>query len=159
MPQTVRTTLEQGRAKYAYECAEQGKSCHSNKVQIQEFRNEYFKDSQYKSYVKKIPMMIKTNGLGATFAFVLSKGTKQQNKKLLNPGDIDNPKNAYDLIYLQTAQWIAEKDIFDYNNGTDFSMYIVNQNSSTYRALTIEVLAFFNWLRRFAEGLIAGEDE
>ena len=153
MDQTVRTTLEQGRAKYAYECAEGGTKCHNT---LHELNGTYYMDSQYKSYVKKIPMLIKTNGLGATFAFILSKKakTKKRNGREILPGRRDNPKNAYDLIYLQTKQWIKENELFAYDGSKEFVEYIVNQNSPTYRALTIEVLAFFNWLRRFAEGLI-----
>lgn len=125
MSQTVRTTLEQGRAKYAYECAEKGKEGAKNS-----------KPSEYKAYAKKIPMLIKTNGLGATMAFAKSKN------------------KTYQLIYEQIAAWIKDKELFTYNGNKEFVEYIVNQDSPTYRALTIEVLAFFNWLRRFADGLI-----
>jgi CRISPR-associated protein Cmr5 len=52
-------SLEQGRAKFAYECASKGSQQPTKK--------------EYKSHVKKIPMLIKTNGLGSTFAFVKSK--------------------------------------------------------------------------------------
>ena len=122
MNQTVRTTLEQGRAKYAYECAEQGAAAP--------------KSSEYKAYAKKIPMLIKTNGLGATMAFAKSKNER------------------YQLIYKQIANWIKNNELFAYDGNKEFVEYIVNQDSPTYRALTIEVLAFLNWLRRFAEGLI-----
>ena len=54
---TSRTKLEQGRAAYAYNAAKDGKNKLGNK------------DSEYKSYVKKLPMLIKTNGLGAAMSF------------------------------------------------------------------------------------------
>lgn len=131
MSDTNRTTLEQGRAKFAYECAEKGAKIDKKK--------------EYKSYCKKIPMMIKTNGLGATFAFMLSKG------------------GTYNLLYEQTHEWLKQDDklvIFSLEKykGKELVDIIIDQNSAKYRYLTVEVLALFNWLRRFAEGLIEGED-
>ena len=150
---TIRN-LEQGRAKFAYECALDGKKIY-NKAQI---GREWFKDDKYKSYVKNVPMLIKTNGLGSTFAFIKSKRKKEKNKEI--PGTEKNPKNAYDLIYNQAKEWlkIDDKKLLDIGENDDLVEKIISLNSPEYRALTIEVLAFFNWLRRFADGLIEGED-
>ena len=123
--------IEQGRANFAYECAKKGKDLPKSK--------------EYKSYVKKIPMLIKTNGLGSTFAFMLSKG------------------GTYTLIGEQILLWLKndKKNLLTNANEIrsfkDLNEKIVGLNSSEYRALTIEVLSFFNWLRRFADGLIEGE--
>jgi len=105
------------------------------------------RQKEYKSYVKKIPMLIKTNGLGATFAYMLSKG------------------GTYEFIGNQVLEWLKndEKGILananEINSFKELTEKIVSLNSPAYRALTIEILSFFNWLRRFAEGLIEGEDE
>jgi len=117
--------IEQGRAKFAYECAEEGAKL----------------GKEYKSHVRKIPMMIKTNGLGATFAFVYSKSNKDE---------------AYKKIYEQTGNWLKQKGYI--TNPVNLAEEIVSCESLKYRMLTIEVLAFFNWLHRFADGLIEGED-
>lgn len=125
--------LEQGRAKFAYECAEEG-----SKIE---------KKKEYKSYVKKIPMLIKTNGLGATFAFMQSKG------------------GTYEFIGEQVLKWLKKdekrilSDAESIKSLKDLNAKIVSIDPSEYRALTIEILAFFNWLRRFADGLIEGEAE
>jgi CRISPR-associated protein Cmr5 len=121
----LQKTLEQGRAEYAYKCAEEGK--------------KYGTD--YKSYVKKIPMLIKTNGLGATMAFVFSKSKGKDD-------------NAYGLIYKQTAEWIKERTVVKNFEPKDLAKKLTEIESSDYRAVTNEVLALFTWLRRFAEGLI-----
>lgn len=141
--------LENGRAKFAYECAEDGKTISEkdNKDERKLKNVQYKKDDKYKSYVKKIPMMIKTNGLGGTFAFVLSKSENDPKKD----------KNSYNLIYTQTKEWLKEK--FPEMGDKDLVEYIISKDSNQYRALTIETLAFFNWLRRFADGLIKGEDD
>jgi len=199
--------LEQGRAKFAYECASQVLSLkkfvfnqrdiitndvlkklytdkfrrkieindrkdnderRNNKKMLDDFLegplekiNQYqttkgfFKDiinfyektqKEYKSYVKKIPMIIKTNGLGATFAFMLSKG------------------GTYEAIGEQVLEWLKndEKCILPDAKGInlfkDLNIKIIYLNSPEYRALTVEVLAFFNWLRRFVDGLIEEEE-
>ena len=112
------TELERDRAKEAYKYVTEANN------------NEKIKDD-YKSYVKKIPMMILNNGLGATFAFIYSK--KKEG-------------NAYELIYNQIQEWLkANKDLVE---------WIINQDSQEYRATTNEVLALFNWLKRFADGMI-----
>ncbi len=119
--------LENGRAQFAYKCAEEGANLSKKK--------------EYKSYVKKIPMLIKTNGFGATIAFIFSK--KQSNA-------------TYNLIYSQIEKWFKdEKNPFSFEF-SELTKDICDINSQEYRAITTETLALFTWLRRFAEGLIEG---
>lgn len=111
---------------------------------------------EYKSNVKKVPMHIKTNGLGASCAFMLSKAKKEN--------------NPWQLVYQQLQKWFlednkfckhkpeGEKEIILDGKNTDLVKFLVQIDSSHYRAMTVEALALFNWLRRFAEGLIEGEE-
>lgn len=124
--------IEQGRADFAYQCAEIG------------FKSS--KPKEYKSYVKKVPMMIKTNGLGATLAFAMSKS---------------KDGNTWKLVYDQISEWLQNpNNQYLINSQTgELSEIIIKLESGKYRAVTNEVLALFNWLRRFAEGLIEGEEE
>ncbi len=123
--------LEQGRAKFAYEYADG----------IEKALKEKFK-----SHVKSFPMLIKTNGLGASVAFLFSKKDKES--------------GVYKLVGDSIVEWLTKdgrykdyglkelRDLKSLSEGT------VQLDSTHYRALTIEVLAFFTWLRRFAEGLM-----
>jgi len=121
----TKITSEQERASKAYEFANAGSKLDKKKA------------DEYKSYAKKIPMLIKTNGLGATFAFMKSKG------------------GTYQLLYNQTFQWLKENPLFeDFKDGDELVEILINMDSSKYRAATVEVLALFAWIRRFAEGLI-----
>jgi len=131
------SNLARERSQFAYGCVEKA---------IQQFpkqhgEKESKKQKEYKSYVKKIPMMVLTNGLGATFAFVYSKKNKE----------------AYGLIYTQVDEWL-KKD-YKQNNNDELVKWIIDQDSQSYRAVTNEVLALFNWLKRFADGMIEGEEE
>jgi len=130
--------LEQGRAAYAYQCAEDANKQLGKKAK------------EYKSYVKKMPMLIKTNGLGAAVAFALSKGSKD--------GKI-NPKDGWGLIYNQITIYLLDvspNKLFTFQKN-DLAKTLTTINSFEYRATTIDILAFLSWLRRFADGLIEGE--
>lgn len=134
---TNRSTLEQGRAAFAFECAENGAKLDKKK--------------EYKSYVKKMPALIQTNGLGAALAFSFAKGSKS--------GTIQE-NSAWGVIYAQIEEWLLkdEKHLIDFQkNG--LMKALTNAQSPTYRAVTIEILAFLSWVKRFAEALIEGEAE
>jgi len=136
--------LEKDRAKFAYQCV------------VEVNGNEKIK-KDYKSYVKKIPMMILNNGLGATFAFIYSKKQKSE---------------AYELIYKQVDDWLNKdykstkcnktNDCYEGKDKdckeVDLVRWMTCLNSQPYRATTNELLALFNWLKRFADGMIEGEE-
>lgn len=125
---TTIKTLENGRAAFAYNCAFKG--------------SEINKPKEYKSYVKKLPVLIKTNGLGQTLAFYESKTNE-----------------TYQLIYKQLGEWLNKNGNMELKEGVDLVKEIILLDSSNYRSITIEVLSFTKWLSRFADGLIEGEEE
>lgn len=124
-----RQQLEQGRASIAY-------------ARVKEFVDSKPGENvlgEYKSYSKKFPMMVKTNGLGAALAFICSKNS-----------------NAYKRLYKDLTVWLNEdmKKIVNLEQ-RDLLQQVVNMDDAArYRALTNEVLAFMNWHRRFTEGMI-----
>ena len=125
--------IEQGRADYAFNVVNdtvQGYGVQSNNAQ------------RYKSYVRRVPMLIKTNGLGATFAYVKSKCHKE---------------DAYEDIYRHVSEWLMRYDSKLLLPETDLVSSLVKLSTKEYRAVTIEVLALLNWLKRFADGLVEGE--
>lgn len=125
----MRSKVEQGRAAEAMKYVEKAT-----------------KNDEFKSYAKKVPMMIKSHGLAPALAFIKSKN-----------------KRAYDTIYADIITWlktdikrVAPDITTKVPNNTDLSFvtYLVNlEDPAVYRAITNEVLAFLNWYRRFAEAL------
>lgn len=99
---------------------------------------EKFKISEYKSYCKKLPSMVLTNGLGQTLAFMNAK------------------KGSYYLIYLQLENYI--KKFTNYLNDTRLLNFVISTDSYKYRHITNEAFSFMNWLKRFSEGMIEGDD-
>jgi len=168
--------LEKKRSQFAYKCVSEiwneykelenkakekkldcKKDENKNIPLCEQLKEKYKLAGNYKSYVKKIPMMILNNGLGATFAFIYSKKEKEK---------------AYKKIYLQINNWLKEQDIKSgicddecykkekNKNCKDIDLveWIICLNSQEYRVVTNEVLALFNWLKRFADGMIEGDD-
>lgn len=116
--------LEGGRAAYAFACAKEG-----------------IKTSEYESWAKKMPMLIKTNGLGAALAFLKSKDGR-----------------VYEKLYDQAKSWLIHddcpiKDLISLSDSAELVEKVINLESPAYRAATIELITFFNWVRRFASGL------
>jgi CRISPR-associated protein Cmr5 len=124
--------LEQGRAKFAWSRAQEARSKSSIKF------------DEYKSYSKSLPMLIKTSGLGASLAFFRSKARKKN-------GD----NTAYGQIYDDISAYFKEehkRHLIDLSQ-KELMEAVIDLDSAQYRIITIETLAFLQWLRRFAEGL------
>ena len=118
------SNIEQERAKFAFSKA-----------------NKY-KSDDFSSYVKKFPMYIKVNGFTNTMAFVYSK--------LSNKAWSD----IYRLIWewlRQEPQGIISNELRDFseNNKEHLIEIIVNLPTEKLRLITSEILALFNWLKRF----------
>lgn len=130
-----RKTIEQGRAKSAYDSVKKYVDDNKGKSTLE----------NYKSYSKKVPMMIKTSGLGATLAFMKSK------------------RKEYDVIYNDIALWLGSdfklQSTLKINSDNFLDEVLKIEDSSLYRALAIEVLAYMNWHRRFTEGMIVKEKD
>lgn len=118
---TRRNTLEQGRAQDAYLAAKAG---------MKRYKKEYL------SFVNDMPMLIKTNGLGAAVSFSTYKSAASR------------------LVYEQITNWLAKdhKQLIDFSKGK-LADRLTDISSTEYRAITIEVIAYLTWLRRFAKGI------
>ena len=142
MAQAVTTLkgIEQGRAKFAFEKVKE----------ISEDKSKKLKEN-YKSTAKKLPVLIKTNGLGQTLAFLKSKGEKEASK----------PKNAHDRLYDQISIWLQTEDFKGLVDAGELVEQVINLESHAYRQVTVETLALLNWMRRFVDGLMknVGETE
>jgi len=78
---SIKTTVNE-RAKFAYECVKK----------VATYEKEEFKNN-YKSYAKKLMAIIKTNGLGATLAFMKAKGS-----------------SAYQELYNNIDSWLKSEN-------------------------------------------------
>jgi CRISPR-associated protein Cmr5 len=120
-----RKSIENGRAEAAFKY-------------VQDVKDESF-SSEYKSYIKKLAPLIKSNGLGNAMAFVYS-----------NNGN-SNKGKAYGHIYKQLENWLKEKGLIEKNLLDE----ILSIDSRKYRYITRETMAILNWWRRFVDGEIS----
>lgn len=94
------------------------------------------KKEEYTSYIKKLPAMIKTNGLAQSLAFYCSK------------------KGSHKEIYQVIDKWFrSEAKHLPFKVDQDFVQFIISCESDLYRFATMETLDLLNWMRRFANGL------
>lgn len=131
-------SIEQKRAKKAYDDAKDVRDNESNSVK-----------DKYKSYAKGLANMIKVNGLSQTFAFISTK--------IAGNGD---EATAYNKLAENISSWLSEADnthsfINTNNNANAFIGIVVDLDRNQYKTATVETLAYLNWLRRFADGLIS----
>lgn len=114
------------------------------------------KASEFKSHVKNVPIMIRTSGLAATYAFVFSKAKTERTKT--RDGKTEEIKNSYRFIEEVTENWLIERGLLikDENKKEreNLGKTLASLNREKYRQVMRELLSFFTWLKRFADGLI-----
>jgi len=115
---------EQERAKKAWEMV---KSIPNNIIE------------NYASLVKSVPVMILTNGLGQTLAFIVSKSKTEE----------------YKLLYEHLSKWLSDNVVWTKSDhiSDDLIERVINEKSQGYRMATEEALAFLAWVKRFATAL------
>jgi CRISPR-associated protein Cmr5 len=123
--QSTQQTLQQRRAKHAWECIERVEQKVPDKTK-----------KKYGSLVRGLPQLIQTDGLGQMLAFLQAKAG-------------GNGESEHGLAYAHIANWINTE--FRLNNNDELLEWLLDQSTADYRRTTAEVLAYVNWLKRFAE--------
>lgn len=125
---SLQQTKEQERAAKAWE--------YVTAVKGQPFAGEYG------GWVKKLPALVLTNGLGQTLAFLRAKGKGKP--------------NAPQMLYDHLSEWVMD----EVAPGQPDSLleWLIKQDSATYRRATTESLAFIVWLKRFAEATLKAKE-
>jgi len=122
-------SIEQERAKAAYDFV---------KSVVYDEPDEVKK--KYKSGAKKLPVLVKTNGLGQSLAF------------------IRNRDKGWEKIYQHLTTWFQTKAMIP-SGEPDLVGEVIKMESNDYRQVTLECIAFLTWLRRFADGLMEDVEE
>ena len=120
-------TLEQGRANFAYVRVKQIADLDPDQGRSRQ--------KKYKTGAKKLPVLIKTNGLGQALAYIQTR----------------NPD-----LYDHLTGWLRGKELI---TAADLVSQVINMESDKYRRLTTESLAYLNWARRFVDSLMPNVEE
>jgi len=131
---SLQRTLEQERAQQAWACVQEV----TNKPQ--EFKKKYG------SLARKVPMLVLTNGLGQTLAFLKAKGK-------------NDPADEHTVLFRHLSSWVLSQvaSSTPVSNG-DLLQWVLQNDNAAYRRATIESLAFLTWLKRFAEAELPTEE-
>jgi CRISPR-associated protein Cmr5 len=90
----------------------------------------------YGSITKSLSMMLQTNGLAQTLAFLQSKA---------------NEKPAYGILSTHLSDWLNATLRQGVENPGNFLDWLVKQPSGTYRRASSEAIEYSIWLKRFVE--------
>ena len=101
---------------------------------------------KYRGLVLKPPVMILTNGLGQTLAFLKSKGK-------------GNTNDAHETVYAHLQDWLFGELSWTGTNHATLIERVLNTASEVYRQSTTETLSYLHWLRRFAEAVLPEPEE
>ena len=123
--QVIRKSIDQNRAKYAWEYAEESKS-------------KAFKE-KYKSHVREFPMLVLTCGLVNAVAFANEKGESDGGWKLLY-GHLEK------WLKIDSGQTVLN---FDSNGLLPALLTITPTDIQKMRFLANETISLFTWLKRF----------
>ena len=119
-------SLEQDRAAFAW-------------AAVKAVKDKNF-EKDYTSLVKKVPVLIMTNGLGNTLGYLKSKGKKHHEELIEN-----------------INRWATKREF----GGGDTLEWIIDGRTSSFQVMQAsrEVLCMLNWLKRFATAELEGADE
>ena len=132
MSDAVGPTLDQRRARHAWEAVARVKA-----------RDAATLGSNYAREAKRLPVRILTAGLGHALAFLYAKASSQA-------------ESANTLLLRDVADWVLDKrrrsdSGADRPSADSLIDKIVKGDGSFLRITTEEVLAYLQWLTRFAE--------
>lgn len=90
-------------------------------------------------------MLVLTNGLGQTLAFLKAKGK-------------NNQQNEHTVLFRHLSTWTMRQVAPSVSN-PDLLEWLLMNDSVAYRRATTEALAYLAWLKRFAEAELPTEEE
>ena len=133
MPQLI----EQQRAQFALHAIESALNTPESQI---------YKHKEVKSYARRLPAMIQSNGFGQAMAFYYSKRDKF---------------HAYGRIYTLVEDWLCGQGQVYANvqENPRLLKAITQHDQMAYRRAQAETLALMIWVKKFAEALISGEAE
>jgi CRISPR-associated protein Cmr5 len=130
---STRRSIEKERMSFVFNFVRDSKNGISDKTKAKKFE----------AYVQKVPSFIMTNGLGNTLAYLTTQTDEQW-------------KNVQKVV----CEWLKQvdnpiKERLGATGGKLENVLEIMKDDSfhdrEYRAVTVEILALLNWLRRFAK--------
>lgn len=110
---------------------------------------------EYKTLVKKMNVLIQKNGMIGTLVFLLSKSLKNKQHKEVLKIIREWCDQDTKLDFLKEEKLKNTSKMED----AEFIEKITQLTNREYLFLTQEMMTLFGWIKRFADGMIEGEEE
>lgn len=112
--------------------------------------NTNIDNEEYKTLSKKMSALIQKNGLINTVVFCYSKNDKKHFNEIL--------KNM--INWAKTNFKISSYfNNLNENKINDYLLQITKLSTKDYRLVTREMMIFFGWIKRFADGMIVKKEK
>jgi CRISPR-associated protein Cmr5 len=131
-------TLEQRRAEFALK-------------KIQQLSQQKDTAKEAALYIRRLPAMTFSNGLGQALAFLLAKANSKNEKDLL--------VHPAGQVYLMVAEWLVENRKVYFGKPVDLIHAMMANNRERYMLAQEEAWALLDWLKKFADALLPEESE
>jgi CRISPR-associated protein Cmr5 len=145
----VTLTREQQRAQHALQSVNQVQERLTNagSNEKEQKKAKKFRD-EYKSYAESLPANIVMNGLGQACAMLLAQAKGKS-----------ADQDAHRLLYDHLQDWLRGREhAAVYPKDQDLVKSVINHGQREYVRAQFESLAYLNWLKKFAQAYLAGEE-
>lgn len=105
----------------------------------------------YLAAIKGLPVLIRTNGLGQAMAMMLSQRGRE------TAGGSARGQ-AFGTIYQQMRAWLGGDEAAAALPGGDLIAALCAADQRHYLAVQAEAMLYAEWLKKFANAFIAGDD-
>ena len=103
--------------------------------------------AEYKSYVERLPASIVMNGLGQACAMLLAQAKGET-----------GAKDAHRLLYDHLENWLCRTEYAVYPKDQTLIEAVIQHGQRDYVRAQAESLAYLDWLKKFAQAYLAGEE-
>lgn len=104
--------------------------------------------SKFKSHISNLPMYIYSDGIIATYAFILKKSR-------LNESNADN--RSYREIK-EIIEKIIETNL-SHKEDEELLECLIEIESPEYRTITLNILSYLEWIVRFSDAVIEDKED
>ncbi len=149
----VTLTRDQRRAQHALQSVKQVQALVQERItragsnEQEQRKASKFRD-EYKSYAESLPASIVMNGLGQACAMLLAQAKGRSGKE-----------DAHRLLYDHLQDWLRGREhAAVYPKDQDLVEAVINHGQRAYIQAQVESLAYLNWLKKFAQAYLMGEE-
>ncbi|SRR5579871_6931894 len=104
---------------------------------------------EYRSYAESLPASIVMNGLGQACAMLLAQAKNRPGKE-----------DAHRLLYEHLQDWLRGPTYAAvYPTNQDLVEAVIKHGQCAYIRAQVESLTYLNWLKKFAQAYLAGEED